>query len=211
MKLWGVCVFAVMLAAVACGSDDGGGDSTSTGGAGGAGGSSTGGTGGGGTNCPADPLAAVGQSCSVAGQTCGECADPCAGCDVATCIGGVWKKTAVPPDTKACADGGKKNWCSTESMVLCSGSEFCDFSDVCGVTKTGWCTAKPTTCDTSCPGVCGCNGKKYCNECEANKAGVDVNPSAGACADAGTDGGGDASSDAGSDASSDATSDAKTD
>ncbi len=29
-------------------------------------------------------------------------------------------------------------------------------------------------CTTDCPGVIGCDGKTYCNECEANKLGVAV-------------------------------------
>ena len=29
-------------------------------------------------------------------------------------------------------------------------------------------------CTTDCPGVIGCDGKQYCNECEANKLGVAV-------------------------------------
>jgi hypothetical protein len=31
-----------------------------------------------------------------------------------------------------------------------------------------------TVCTTDCPGVVGCDGKTYCNECEANKLGVAV-------------------------------------
>jgi hypothetical protein len=29
-------------------------------------------------------------------------------------------------------------------------------------------------CPTDCPGVVGCDGKTYCNECEANRVGVAV-------------------------------------
>jgi len=29
-------------------------------------------------------------------------------------------------------------------------------------------------CTADCPGVIGCDGKNYCNECEANKLGVAV-------------------------------------
>src|SRR5512139_3967034 len=135
MKLWGVCGVLLALVPAACGSsDDEGGSGGGSGGTGGAAGSGGSGTGGGGSgNCPADPQSAVGQSCSVAGQSCGTCADPCVGCDIITCIGDAWKTTAVPPDPKACADGGQKNWCSPESMTLCKSSEFCNFSDVCGV------------------------------------------------------------------------------
>lgn len=31
---------------------------------------------------------------------------------------------------------------------------------------------KNDICPTNCPGVTGCDGKKYCNLCEANKNGV---------------------------------------
>jgi hypothetical protein len=33
---------------------------------------------------------------------------------------------------------------------------------------------KNKVCTTDCPGVTGCDGKTYCNECEANKRGVAV-------------------------------------
>jgi len=29
-------------------------------------------------------------------------------------------------------------------------------------------------CPTDCPGVIGCDGKTYCNRCEANKAGIAI-------------------------------------
>lgn len=29
-------------------------------------------------------------------------------------------------------------------------------------------------CTTDCPGVCGCDGQIYCNECEANRNGITV-------------------------------------
>ncbi len=29
-------------------------------------------------------------------------------------------------------------------------------------------------CPTDCPGVTGCDGKRYCNKCEANKVGVAI-------------------------------------
>ncbi len=31
-------------------------------------------------------------------------------------------------------------------------------------------------CTTDCPGVTGCDGKTYCNECEANRNGIHVQP-----------------------------------
>ena len=33
---------------------------------------------------------------------------------------------------------------------------------------------KNDICTTDCPGVTGCDGKTYCNECEANRQGIRV-------------------------------------
>lgn len=33
---------------------------------------------------------------------------------------------------------------------------------------------KDKGCTTDCPGVIGCDGKTYCNECEANRQGIRV-------------------------------------
>lgn len=32
----------------------------------------------------------------------------------------------------------------------------------------------PGICTQDCPGVCGCDGKTYCNECIANSKGISV-------------------------------------
>ena len=29
-------------------------------------------------------------------------------------------------------------------------------------------------CTNDCPGICGCDGKTYCNECDANKNGITI-------------------------------------
>ena len=33
---------------------------------------------------------------------------------------------------------------------------------------------KNSTCTMDCPGVIGCDGKTYCNECDANRKGIRV-------------------------------------
>jgi hypothetical protein len=56
---------------------------------------------------------------------------------------------------------------------------YCDFDDrvQCGATDgTGVCRARPDGCTKDCPGICGCDGKFYCNACEAHRAGADDAP-----------------------------------
>jgi len=64
---------------------------------------------------------------------------------------------------------------------------FCDYDEqmACGEgDATGVCTPRPTICSRDCPGTCGCDGKFYCNACEAHRAGADDSPM-GSCSDAG--------------------------
>jgi hypothetical protein len=64
---------------------------------------------------------------------------------------------------------------------------FCDYDAkvVCGQgDMTGICRPRPSECTQECTGVCGCDGKFYCNACLANQAGTDVHPST-TCSDAG--------------------------
>jgi hypothetical protein len=67
--------------------------------------------------------------------------------------------------------------CGGLTGMMCPGdATYCDFPDVhmCGIADgPGVCRARPDTCTKDCPGVCGCDGKPYCNACEAHRAGVD--------------------------------------
>ena len=59
----------------------------------------------------------------------------------------------------------------------CGKDEYCDFDpdELCGIGKgaEGVCRPRPDSCTTDCPGVCACDGKLYCNACEAHRAGID--------------------------------------
>ena len=59
---------------------------------------------------------------------------------------------------------------------------FCRYGGCGGRDQSGVCTLRPAMCSRDCPGACGCDGKTYCNVCEAQRAGYDG--FAGACPDA---------------------------
>ncbi|MBW2522953.1 MAG: hypothetical protein JRI23_02195 [Deltaproteobacteria bacterium] len=67
-------------------------------------------------------------------------------------------------------------YCGGEGEIPCADSEFCEYIvGDCGADgRSGICQPRPVGCDDDCPRVCGCDGETYCNECEANSAGVDV-------------------------------------
>ncbi len=59
----------------------------------------------------------------------------------------------------------------------CAPADWCEPSDgVCG--GLGECVPRPPACDEDCPGVCGCDGNFYCNECLAAARGASVDPDA---------------------------------
>lgn len=83
--------------------------------------------------------------------------------------------TTDPPTTTATTSecGGKKG-------LTCPPGMWCNYppDTVCGCCDmTGTCEIEPQDCPFDCPGVCGCDGNTYCNECEAHQAGVEVDPS----------------------------------
>ena len=105
----------------------------------------------------------------------------------------------------AAGSSGGKQCLPDDPQLTCGADEYCDFSSsvpgTCGHVDNGvlgTCVARPTSCSViGCPDPdfepCGCDGKTYCNACEANENGVDVDQS-GACH---TGNGGSGGSDAG--------------
>ncbi|MFO0674644.1 MAG: hypothetical protein U0235_34365 [Polyangiaceae bacterium] len=96
--------------------------------------------------------------------------------------------TATPASTDAgTTDSAPLKLLCGQAGALCAGNEWCAYDLVgsCGKNDLrGSCKPRPTTCDTTCPLVCGCDGKPYCNACEAQLAGSDVS-SARDCAASG--------------------------
>jgi hypothetical protein len=81
------------------------------------------------------------------------------------------------PDAGTSADGGVDGAkCGGPKDLKCAESHFCDWEDdSCGGNREpGSCAPRPTDCQPGGPPVCGCDGKAYDSECEAEKAGTDV-------------------------------------
>jgi|GEM_PF-2060896 len=65
----------------------------------------------------------------------------------------------------------------------CDAEGYCAFGEdnACGDGgAVGVCTARPRGCFKDCPGVCGCDGARYCNACVAQGRGLSMRH-AGAC------------------------------
>ncbi len=74
-------------------------------------------------------------------------------------------------------DGGGKT-CGTILGLTCDATSYCDFGGTCGGgDQGGVCRTRAQACTADCPGVCGCDGKFYCNACSAQALGVDVSTS----------------------------------
>ena len=74
--------------------------------------------------------------------------------------------------------------CGARLGNTCPANMFCDFTPdaMCGFgDQPGTCQPKPQICTADCPGVCGCDGTFYCNACDAQRLGVDDNPSNTSC------------------------------
>ncbi len=85
-------------------------------------------------------------------------------------------------------DGGSGGAaCGGLAHMPCSATEYCDYADNgCGIgDQTGTCKPRPEVCPlnasraSGAPAIaatptCGCDGKVYGGECDANRAGVDL-------------------------------------
>jgi hypothetical protein len=106
-----------------------------------------------------------------------------AGFILQACSGEVTERTSATSGAGGTApDGGgtggsTPEQCSISPELPCSGSTFCAWRNTgfCGSDNdSGTCQPRPEICTEDCPGVCGCDGKLYCNACSARAAGVDV-------------------------------------
>ena len=73
--------------------------------------------------------------------------------------------------------GSGSGICGGLAGFTCESDAWCDYPNgaVCGATDaTGTCRPRPFACTEDCPGVCACDGKFYCNECNAQQAGQDI-------------------------------------
>jgi hypothetical protein len=159
---------------VACGG------STSSSGSGGAAGAGAGGSSG--STGGAQPIGGSGGlDCSTVG-----CAPPpmCdTGCTAACgcCSCGDGDLFDGPSGPMICQNGCfvPVATCGGLTGAVCASDEYCDFPNGCGGDdSTGVCKKRPQGCTADCPGVCGCDGKVYCNACGANAMGVDTDPTA---------------------------------
>jgi hypothetical protein len=104
------------------------------------------------------------------------------------CGGSSHSASDAGPGDGASDDGssGGGSVCGGFAPKSCSATEYCDYADNgCGVgDMTGTCKPRPDLCPVSATGeppaivatpTCACDGTVYGSECDANRAGFDVN------------------------------------
>ena len=85
-------------------------------------------------------------------------------------------------DATTAADAGADGAAAGDSCTeheICSPGDYCDRAAGCA--SSGVCAPRPSTCESTCELVCGCDGVTYRNACEAHLARTTVD-APGACA-----------------------------
>ena len=82
-----------------------------------------------------------------------------------------------------CDDGGALGRDGGLPRAFCVSNAECGPDERCVPEEgscggAGTCLPRPSECEESCPGVCGCDGVRYCNACVAEQAGQGVDPAA---------------------------------
>lgn len=119
--------------------------------------------------------------CQPKPELCGEIFAPVCGCDDQTYENACAARregVSVASEGPCAGDPSSGTVCggfTAGPQVECPAGEFCRFAlgDICGAADaTGICSTPPEACDTVLAPVCGCDGRSYGNECEANAAGT---------------------------------------
>ena len=182
------CFGASVLAMGGCGgstgSDDGGGGASGTAGSGasgtGGGSSGTGGAGaaGGGGGAAAGGSAGTGGGAGGSAGTGGAAGiGGTSGSAGTGGSGGGGGAAGSGGSGGSAGTGGGPTTCGGALATVCPPDQWCDLTSCQIADAEGVCKPRPTACTDDCPGVCGCDGKFYCNTCSANAAGVDTSTS----------------------------------